>query len=166
MWGAPGLNNAAANPLGRWFLQIAGGARERETRGLLNKAARRKSTDKKNLLFFFLSSSAPTRRMADIWLGGGTPICVGCESLSRGVCPEECEKQDRDQRCRWQAPIAHLTSSCVVRLRKLEKGGNRFNSGTERAGKIWAGLETGFGGALYEARRAVKDRGFAGCEFG
>lgn len=54
-----------------------------------------------------------------------------------------------------------------MRLQELEKVGiERFNSGIERAGKIWAGVETGFGGALYEARRAVKDRGLAGCEFG
>ena len=81
-YGESGLDNAAAwlTCLGKWFLQIAAGARERD-KGLPNKAARRKSTDKKKLEFYLLQSML-TRRMMGIWLGGETPeggvqVCLG-----------------------------------------------------------------------------------------
>jgi hypothetical protein len=57
------------------------------------------------------------------------------------VCPEECEKQDRNQRCR--------------RL-SLSLGSWRGCASWRRAGKIWAGVETGVRWGFYEAQKSGK----------
>jgi hypothetical protein len=153
MWGVPGLTMQPANQLGKWFLQIAAGARERQ--GPSQQSGQEKVDRQEKSGFFFLLSSTPTRRVMGIWLGGETPECDVRKFAPRSARP--------------QSRIRIATASLALGLDEVAQvgeGGNRFNSGIERAGKTWAGVETGYGGALYEARRAVKDRGRAGCEFG